>query len=273
MKTTATTTAKAVIAMSNVTNAVNRISTTMTKKTTAIPFSKTILTTPKVIPAKTTQLIPTTKLVDKTTSKMPQNMTTKLVINRPLMDKTNTTDGTLVRKPMFIIPILALIIAISGTLVVLLMVWRYMNQNKWKRCNSIIEYRTKKYAKQCDSGNAILLDDSMSITLIDNGGGGVGGGDGGYFGIDDDVDCDNKPDEHHSNQSGKFIGKSKSNVRSYSKTDKMPIASTDGETQPKPRKVHKLSTKSLKRIDQYSEKRCLTADEEQFDFSLQSEHI
>lgn len=136
------------------------------------------------------------------------------------------------------------------------MVWRHISHNKWKRCHTTIEYRTKNYAKQCTNGTAVSFDDSMNLTLIDNG--------SICCGTDDDNDDERKeqPPQQMDKVKIEASRKAQSNANGGD-------AKQAAEPAPAPRKMKKMLSKSAKRMDEYSEKRCLTADEEQFDFSLQ----
>lgn len=142
------------------------------------------------------------------------------------------------------------------------MVWRHIAQNKWKRCHTTIEYRTKNYAKQSDNSTATLLDDAMNITLIDNA--------SVWCGTEDDVDNNDERTEQPTVHADKVREKPDRDARSLKKGG---AVKRDEEQATMSRKTIKISSRSAKRIDQYSEKRCLTADEEQFDFSLQDEYL
>lgn len=243
---------------------------TVSAKNVNLPFKPT---TPKTTLAKST---PTKQTPSKTTTtKKLQNPTRKIAalsINSKVANSSIPNSKLIVpytfKKPMLFIPILAIIVAISGILVAFLLLWRYSKQNKWKRCNSSIEYRTKNYTNKCDDGNDLLLDDSMSITLIENGGGG-GDGDGSCDGNGDDNDDNCYDGETKKKQSIKCDKTRAQNTST--KPDKKMNANNNKETLA--RIVSKSSMKSSKRIDEFSEKRCLTIDEEQFDFSLQADDM
>lgn len=253
----------------------NRTVTSTTKKLQTVTSKYANLplkpTTPKTTLAKSTPTAQTTKMT--TTTKKMQSTTRKIaalsvdskVANSSIHNSTRIVSYSF-EKPMLIIPILAFIIAISGILVAFLLLWRYSKQNKWKRCPSSIEYRTRNYTNKCDDSDAFLLEDSMSITLTENGG--DDNGDGG-----DDNCCEGEAGKKQPIICEKPKGKVKPIAKIKSKSDKKMNANNNKGTLIIPRVVGKSSIKSSKRIDEFSEKRCLTIDEEQFDFSLQTDDM
>lgn len=148
------------------------------------------------------------------------------------------SDTQLNRTQFAWISVIILICILSMSL---LIGWKHIGNHKWNQFNSNpIEYKSNHHSDdndeplvQCDS---FIIDDSFTTTLINQ------------------VDMDN--DSHD--------GKSGSHLKTKSKSKE---ASSE-----KPKNTHnsnKIKIGSGKNCDEFSERRCLTDDDEQFDFSMQ----
>lgn len=133
---------------------------------------------------------------------------------------------------------LSSIIVICFLITVMLIGWRYFNATKWNQFNSQqIEFKSNYAADESLIRNdSFTLDDSFNETLIT------------------DLDVDDCA-------SGNGIKVDSSTV--YKKTT-LPKVSKRSANKPK-----KNSNRTSKECDIYSEKRCLTADDELFDFTPQ----
>lgn len=118
--------------------------------------------------------------------------------------------------------------------------WRHFNTNKWNQFNSHqIEFKSNYQAEGTEESlirsDSFIIDDSFNETLIDD------------FDVDERTPCNGIQID----PTPKKTGVEKVSTRATSRTKK-----------------------SLSRLgkdcDQYSEKRCLTADDEQFDFTMQT---
>lgn len=119
--------------------------------------------------------------------------------------------------------------------------WKQCSANKWNRFNSQqIEYKSSCQVEGTDESlirsDSFVIDDSFGTKLIDD------------FGLD----------EHVMEQC---------NVKIDIKPKK---ATMDKGSVVNMHKTKKISDRFGRKCDQYSEKRCLTADDEQFDFALQA---
>lgn len=133
------------------------------------------------------------------------------------------------------------IILICILSVVILTGWKYFATEKWNRFNSHqIEFKSNYHSDENEEillrSKSFIIDDSFNKTLIDK-----------------------TIDEGSQSNQSKNNSKSKK-----ASTDKTKTCATI------PNITKKVSDRLTKMCDQYSEKRCLTIDDEQFDFSLQT---
>lgn len=161
---------------------------------------------------------------------------TDTTLNAMLLNKKNS-DNQMSRGQFAWISTIVLICILS---MLLLIGWNQFKSQQWNEFNSQqIEYKSNYHSDEIEEAlvrsNSFIIDDSFNETLIDN-----------------SIDEGSSPDKCRRNLKSK-----------KSSADKIKINATV------PNITKKVSDRLGKNCDQYSEKRCLTIDDEQFDFSLQ----
>lgn len=220
-------------------NATNRMSLPTIQKTSKPPVTQTSRAITKQM-TNPTKLASTLEKLKITTLKTIEATTSNVILIPATQKQTKN-----------ILPIVTVIVAISGILFLSLIGWRYSNANKWNQYNSqTIEYKSNYYGKQqCEDSNSFIIEDSMSVAFINDGANG-------------------------SDDENQLVEKCKSSIKSNKNAGSIKLNGVKNTntttTTAAPSKQNKSVSKSTTLDDQYCEKRCLTdADDEQFDFSLQ----
>lgn len=161
---------------------------------------------------------------------------TDATLNAMLLNSKNA-DSQMSRGQFAWISTIVLICILS---MLMLTGWKYFSAQKWNQFNSHqVEYKSNYHSDENEGtlirSNSFIIDDSFNETLIDK-----------------SIDEDSYPDECKNNSKSKKL-----------LADKVKINATV------PNITKKVSDRLGKNCDPYSEQRCLTIDDEQFDFSLQ----
>lgn len=157
------------------------------------------------------------------------------------------SSGNKVSGWQFMLILLSSIVLIFILMSLTLITWKRYRTNKWNQYNSHqIEYKSNHYGGAEESlvrSNSFIIDDSFNRSLIDE------------FDGDEIQPLNLKKNEL----------KPKSTATNRIKSKTTAVAATN--------KIKRTSDRLGKKCDQYSEKRCLTADttdDEQFDFTIRS---
>lgn len=211
----------------------NRTLTTI--EPVAVTTKRTTLTTAslKKVPSSTQSTKNTSRTVTKPTSKTSELSST------PILTSTLKASQFVSQKDSrtsWMICILSMILVCILS-VLMLTGWKYLGAQKWNKFNSHqIEYKSNNYhsdehAESLVRSNSFIIEDSFNEKLIDN-----------------STDVESQYDDSENQSKSKKTSTENAIVQN---------------------KTKKNSDRPTKKCDQYSEKRCLTIDDEQFDFSLQ----